>query len=228
MRAWSARPAPGGLWLGPARPSSVREGAGAVRSELRAAAWRAWGWTGSGPGCGGGRPRRPLASPPAGSLGASEGGCLGSMGVCVSALQYGHFLFACCLGAEVPLLFSPLSWVRGLRARARHCSLLRSPPGRSSESGTWEGSEGRSKPTPVLGAPSYTTPPLLPLRRMPLLAAVHGFEVSKLIRGTFAGSFLTRFQFKVSLKQPLYLVFSLQEKSYAKKCHMLSATRTPT
>lgn len=71
----------------------------------------ALGWPGSGPGCGGGRPRHPLAPPPAGALGASEGGCRGGMGGGVSALQNGHFLFACAPGAAVTSAPGPPSWV---------------------------------------------------------------------------------------------------------------------
>lgn len=108
VRGAESSPGPGRT---PAEPGQVAPGKAPPEVNLGRLGAGALGWPGSGPGCGGDRPRHPLAPPPADALGASEGGCRGGMGVSVSALQNGHFLFACALGAAVTSAPGPPSWV---------------------------------------------------------------------------------------------------------------------
>lgn len=143
-RAWSSRPAPGGL----AGPGQVEPGEapGAASNELRTAGRpsvglgragsRMWGWqtsARSGPSSSG----RP---------GVRRGCCLG-VGVSVSALQYGHFLFAASLGPSISALqFFLLGRREVVRACARSLSPSEFAPQQSQEFGTREerGSQGKA------------------------------------------------------------------------------------
>lgn len=207
--AWSPRPAPGALGLGPDKlcPGRRRAPPGL---NLGRSGGGALGWTGPGPGCGAADPGT-LAPPPADALGAPAGGCLGGRGVSDSALQHGHFLFAALPGPRVPLP----SVLLGVRFEGVGEALTPSgfARGSGSESGTREGGGSRGKAAHVPSAPSYSTPPLLPFFAMPVPTAARGSGGAQFTGGPLSESSLTRFLLKVSLKRPLYLVFSLQGKS---------------
>lgn len=116
-------------------------------------------------------------------------------------------------------------------ACARPLSLLSSPHRNSSEAGTREDGGSQGKAAHVRSAPSYSTPPhcpfaeyLFPHRSSRELACLNSLGAhSRDLPGP-------DFCFKASLKQPLYLVFSLQEKSLSVQrndTYFISSTPTP-
>lgn len=103
-------------------------------------------------------------------------------------------------------------------ACARPFSLLSSPHRNSSEAGTREDGGSQGKAAHVRSAPSYSTPPHCPFAEC-LCSHRSSRELACLNKLGAHSRDLPGpdFCFKASLKQPLYLVFSLQKKVLACK-----------